>query len=119
MRWRLQYNTVVSQMQLLYYSVYCCLHGQPVEAPLPSALNACIGSSCTVPTHTASPVFCASDWHKFKRLLASKTFAAHDTQRIPGDALTAEWAEESGFREPVIIPDKTGMGLKVPRTGLR
>ncbi|CAN0299410.1 unnamed protein product, partial [Hapterophycus canaliculatus] len=51
---------------------------------------------------------------KFKRLLASKTFAAHDTKRIRGADLTAEWAEECGFREPVIADDTTGMGLKVP-----
>lgn len=53
------------------------------------------------------------DWHKFKKLLASKTFAVHDTQRMRGEDLTAKWATESGFREPVIAVDKTGMGLKV------
>ncbi|CAM9608387.1 unnamed protein product [Laminaria digitata] len=54
------------------------------------------------------------DWHKFKKLLASKTFAVHDTQRMRGEDLTAKWATESGFREPVIAVDKTGMGLEVP-----
>lgn len=53
------------------------------------------------------------DWHKFKRLLASKTFAVHDTKRIRGEDLTAAWAEKGGFREPIIAQDKTGMGLKV------
>lgn len=53
------------------------------------------------------------DWHKFKKLLASKTFAVHDTKRMRGEDLTARWATESGFREPVIALDKTGMGLKV------
>jgi len=59
------------------------------------------------------PYVLPTDWHKFKRLLASKTFAAHDTKRIKGKNLTAAWAEECGFREPVIAPDKTGLGLKV------
>ncbi|CAN0334981.1 unnamed protein product [Pylaiella littoralis] len=54
------------------------------------------------------------DWQKFKRLLASKTFAVHDTKRIRGENLTAAWAAEGGFREPVIAPDKSGLGLKVP-----
>ena len=45
--------------------------------------------------------------------MASKTFAVHDTQRMRGEDLTAKWATESGFREPVIAVDKTGMGLKV------
>ncbi|CAM9881478.1 unnamed protein product [Ascophyllum nodosum] len=54
------------------------------------------------------------DWQKFQKLLASKTFAAHDTQRIKGENLTAEWAEKSGFREPVIVPDKAGTGLMMP-----
>lgn len=56
---------------------------------------------------------CCPDWHKFKRLLASKTFAVHDTERISGERLTADWAEQSGFREPVIAPDRAGMGLEV------
>lgn len=41
----------------------------------------------------------------------------HDTKRIRGEDLTAAWAEEGGFREPVIAPDKTGMGLKVRPVG--
>lgn len=59
------------------------------------------------------------DWHKFKRLLASKTFAAHDTKRIRGEVLTAAWAGKGGFREPVIATDKTGMGLKVQTANSR
>lgn len=59
------------------------------------------------------PSLLPTDWHKFKRLLASKTFATHDTKRIRGENLTAAWAEECGFREPVIAPDKAGLGLKV------
>ncbi|CAM9348499.1 unnamed protein product [Ectocarpus sp. 8 AP-2014] len=74
--------------------------------------------SCTdkklVQGHTAALGLTTDDWHKFKKLLASKTFAVHDTERIRGEDLTAEWAAESGFREPVIAPDKGGMGLKVP-----
>lgn len=30
-----------------------------------------------------------------------------------GEDVTAKWATESGFREPVIAVDKAGMGLKV------
>lgn len=67
-------------------------------------------SLCATHRHV---ILLTTDWHKFKRLLASKTFAVHDTKRIRGEDLTAAWAGEGGFREPVIAPDKTGMGLKV------
>lgn len=68
------------------------------------------------PPPPPSLVLRSADWHMFKRLLASKTFAVHDTKRIRGEDLTAAWAEQGGFREPVIAPDKTGMGLKVQAT---
>lgn len=76
-----------------------------------------------VQTYSDVPKICPDadlinlDWQKFKRLLESKTFAAHDTKRVRGDALTAAWAEESGFRDPVIATDKTGMGIKVREDG--
>eukprot|EP00903_Cladosiphon_okamuranus_P015677 g14475.t1 len=76
--------------------------------------------SCTdrkvVPPADTGLGLTTDDWQKFKRLLATKTFAVHDTRRIRGEDMTAAWAEESGFREPVIASDKTGMGLKVPDT---
>lgn len=72
---------------------------------------------CHHPSFRAPVVLRSADWHKFKRLLASKTFAVHDTKRIRGEDLTAAWAEEGGFREPVIAPNKTGMGLKVQPDG--
>ncbi|CAN0087289.1 unnamed protein product, partial [Discosporangium mesarthrocarpum] len=56
----------------------------------------------------------APDRKKFERLLESKTFASHHgTPRIHGRQLTVEWLKEGGFRDPVIITDKEGLGLKV------
>ncbi|CAM9495153.1 unnamed protein product, partial [Choristocarpus tenellus] len=63
--------------------------------------------------HDSGRGLTTDDWHKFKRLLATKSFAPHDTQRIRGGELTVEWLQEGGFREPVIVTNKEGLGLKV------
>lgn len=34
--------------------------------------------------------------------------------KVPGSQLTAEYLEEKGFAEPILVPKKDGLGLAVP-----
>lgn len=34
--------------------------------------------------------------------------------KVPGSQLTAEYLEENGFAEPILVPKKDGLGLAVP-----
>ncbi|KAG5184756.1 hypothetical protein JKP88DRAFT_354384 [Tribonema minus] len=54
------------------------------------------------------------DRNKFQHLLESKRFTPLEVQQLRGEELTAEWAYKTGLREPVMVRDKTGLGLQVP-----
>uniref|UniRef100_A0A8C3U2T7 Lysine-specific demethylase PHF2 n=1 Tax=Catharus ustulatus TaxID=91951 RepID=A0A8C3U2T7_CATUS len=52
----------------------------------------------------------------FIKELRSRTFpSAEDiVVKVPGSQLTAEYLEEKGFAEPILVPKKDGLGLAVP-----
>ncbi|XP_041323159.1 lysine-specific demethylase PHF2 isoform X1 [Pyrgilauda ruficollis] len=85
-------------------------------------------------THGKSTLKKKRNWHKhdtgqttevkpvqngsqvFIKELRSRTFpSAEDiVVKVPGSQLTAEYLEEKGFAEPILVPKKDGLGLAVP-----
>ncbi|XP_075289124.1 lysine-specific demethylase PHF2 isoform X2 [Opisthocomus hoazin] len=85
-------------------------------------------------THGKSTLKKKRNWHKhdtgqttevkpvqngsqvFIKELRSRTFpSAEDVVvKVPGSQLTAEYLEEHGFAEPILVPKKDGLGLSVP-----
>ncbi|NWV49235.1 PHF2 demethylase, partial [Daphoenositta chrysoptera] len=85
-------------------------------------------------THGKSTLKKKRNWHKhdtgqttevkpvqngsqvFIKELRSRTFpSAEDiVVKVPGSQLTAEYLEENGFTEPILVPKKDGLGMAVP-----
>ena len=51
---------------------------------------------------------------KWTHLLSSREFQPHSFQIMQGNDVTAQWAKETGFRDPIIILEPDGLGLTMP-----
>ncbi|KAJ1554845.1 JmjC domain-containing histone demethylation protein 1, partial [Nowakowskiella sp. JEL0078] len=58
------------------------------------------------------------DEFRFRKLLAERTFVKHQFPVLAAHELTYEYAQETGFLVPVIVPVKDGLDLVVPDDGL-
>ena len=55
---------------------------------------------------------------KWTQLLQKKRFARHHFEVVEGSVLTAEWAKQTGFRQPVISLKPQGLNMSMPSSTL-
>ncbi|ORY03104.1 Clavaminate synthase-like protein [Basidiobolus meristosporus CBS 931.73] len=59
-----------------------------------------------------------SNQNIYVKSLKNKKFAAESFQRVTGDVLTLDWVRINGLDEPIIIEDKEGLDMTMPRPSI-
>ena len=56
------------------------------------------------------------EYHKWKRLIESRTFNSHQFPVLHGSLITLDYLKLQGFNQPILVPTSAGLDMRMPPT---